>query len=70
MVGLYNFNSDTHRTDTLKLTIGRPGTEIYTQNAQLKSYAAYGDVTVPMGERFAVIGEPALLQGQEGLPRG
>ncbi|MBO9560433.1 MAG: TonB-dependent receptor [Caulobacter sp.] len=56
VVGLYNFNSDTHRTDTLKLTIGRPGTETYTQDAQLKSYAVYGDVTVPVGERFAVIG--------------
>jgi len=56
VVGAYNFNSDTHRTDTLVLDIGGAGTEVFTQDAQLKSYAVYGDVTVPVGERFAVIG--------------
>ena len=56
VAGVYNYNSDTDRTDTLTLDLGDLATEIYTQDAQLKSYAIYGDVTVPIGERFAVIG--------------
>ena len=56
VLGVYNYNSDTHRTDSLTLDIGGAGTEIFTQDAQLKSYAVYGDVTVPVGERFSLIG--------------
>lgn len=54
VVGLYNYNSDTQRTDALVLDIGGVGTEIYTQDAELKSYAVFGDVTVPLGDRFAI----------------
>jgi iron complex outermembrane receptor protein len=57
VAGLYSFKNDTDRLDTLVLNIaGRPGTEIYTQAAALDSYAIFGDATVPVGERFAVIG--------------
>jgi iron complex outermembrane receptor protein len=56
VLGVYNYNSDTHRTDTLVLDIGGAGTEVFTQDAQLKSYAVYGDATMPIGERFALIG--------------
>lgn len=56
VAGLYNFNSDTDRTDTLVIDMGRPATEIYTQAAKLNSYAAYGDATVPLGEQFSLIG--------------
>jgi iron complex outermembrane receptor protein len=56
VAGLYNYNADTHRLDTLILDIGGEGTEVFTQDAQLKSYAVFGDVTVPFGERFSLIG--------------
>lgn len=56
VAGFYNYSSETHRTDTLVLDIGGAGTEIFTQDAGLKSYAVYGDVTLPVGDRFALIG--------------
>ncbi|WP_292118021.1 TonB-dependent receptor [Brevundimonas sp.] len=56
VAGLYNYNGDTHRLDTLILDIGGAGTETYTQDAELKSYAVFGDVTVPIGERISLIG--------------
>jgi iron complex outermembrane receptor protein len=57
VAGLYSFKNDTDRLDTLDLNIaGRPGTEIYTQAASLDSYAVFGDATIPIGERFAIIG--------------
>ncbi|USQ96682.1 TonB-dependent receptor [Caulobacter sp. RL271] len=56
VAGLYTFNSDTDRKDTLGINLGRPGTEIYTQSAKLKSYAAFGDVTVPLSDRLSLIG--------------
>jgi iron complex outermembrane receptor protein len=57
VVGLYNFGNDTDRLDTLDLTIaGDAGTEIYTQAATLDSYAVFGDMSVPLGERFAITG--------------
>lgn len=56
VAGLYTFRSDTDRTDTLTINLGRPGTEIYTQKAGLKSYAAFGDVTVPVGDKLSLIG--------------
>lgn len=56
VAGFYNYSSETHRTDSLVLDIGGAGTEIFTQDAGLKSYAVFGDVTLPVGERFALIG--------------
>ncbi|WP_165184484.1 TonB-dependent receptor [Caulobacter soli] len=56
VAGLYTFRSDTDRLDTLVLDIGGAGTEIYTQSAGLKSYAAFGDVTVPVNDRVSLIG--------------
>ena len=56
VAGVYNYNSDVHRLDTLILDLGGEGTETYTQDAQLTSYAVFGDVTVPIGERFSLIG--------------
>ncbi|MFV3076971.1 TonB-dependent receptor [Niveispirillum fermenti] len=55
VAGLYNFNSDTDRVDSLVIDMGRPATEIYNQAAKLNSYAAFGDVTVPLDDRFSVI---------------
>jgi iron complex outermembrane receptor protein len=57
VVGLYNFGNDTDRLDTLELDIaGDAGTEIYTQAAKLDSYAVFGDVTLPVTDRFSVTG--------------
>lgn len=56
VVGLYSFQSETDRRDILSLDLGGAGTEIYTQRAELDSYAVFGDVTVPLGEKAAVIG--------------
>lgn len=56
VAGLYNFNNETDRLDTLVIDQGRPATEIYTQAAKLNSYAAFGDVTVPLNEQFSIIG--------------
>lgn len=57
VVGLYNFGSDTDRLDTLELDIaGDAGTEIYTQAATLDSYAVFGDVTLPLTDRFSITG--------------
>ncbi len=56
VAGLYNFNSNTDRLDTLVIDMGRPATEVYTQAAELTSYAAFGDVTLPLGEQFSLIG--------------
>lgn len=55
VVGLYNYNADVHRLDILDLFTGRAGSEVFTQDARLKSYAAFGDVTVPIGERTSLI---------------
>jgi iron complex outermembrane receptor protein len=57
VVGLYNFGNDTDRLDTLALNIaGDSGTEIYTQAATLDSYAVFGDVMLPVTDRFAITG--------------
>lgn len=56
VTGVYNYNNDTDRTDTLIIDTGRPGTEIYTQAANLNSYAAFADTTVPLSDRFSLIG--------------
>lgn len=56
VAGLYNYNGDTHRLDILNLDLGGAATEIYTQDAALRSYAVFGDVTVPVGDRFSLIG--------------
>lgn len=55
VAGLYNFNNDTNRVDSLVIDQGRPATEIYNQEASLKSYAAFGDATVPLDDRFSLI---------------
>ena len=57
VVGLYQYKADTDRQDVLELAIGGPtGTEIFDQNAELDSVAAYADVTVPVAENFNLIG--------------
>jgi iron complex outermembrane receptor protein len=56
VAGFYKFDSKTRRDDTLVLDIGGPGTEIYAQDAKLDSYAVFGDVTVPLGDKFSLIG--------------
>ncbi len=56
VAGVYNYNSDTQRLDVLVLDIGGAGTEIFTQDAQLKSWAVYGDVTVPVTDTVSLIG--------------
>ena len=54
VAGFYNFSSDTDRLDSLRLNIGGGGgTEIYTQAAQLDSYAVFGDMTFPLTERLS-----------------
>ncbi|AQR62487.1 TonB-dependent receptor [Brevundimonas sp. LM2] len=55
VAGVFNYSADTLRLDTLILDIGGEGTEVFTQDAQLTSYAVFGDVTVPVGERFSLI---------------
>ncbi len=56
VAGIYNYNGDTQRLDTLILDLGGEGTETYTQDAQLASYAVFGDITVPVGDRISLIG--------------
>jgi len=55
VAGLYNYNGETLRLDTLILDLGGEGTEVYTQDADLTSYAVYGDVTVPVGDRISLV---------------
>lgn len=55
VAGLYNFNNKTDRIDTLVIDTGRPGTEIYDQSAKLNSYAAFGDATISLVDRFSLI---------------
>jgi len=67
VIGLYAYDADTRRDDSLDLAIpdfdgafdftdgGTEGlllTEVYHQNAEIESRAIYGDVTVPLGERL------------------
>lgn len=56
VVGAYMFKQSVDRLDILDLTIGAPGREIYTQAADLTSYAVFGDVTYPVNERLSLIG--------------
>lgn len=56
VVGAYVFNQDVDRLDILQLDLGGVQTEIYTQAAELRSYAAFGDVTVPITDRLSLIG--------------
>lgn len=56
VAGVYNYSSDTQRLDVLVLDIGGAGTEIFSQDAQLNSWAAYGDVTVPVSDTVSLIG--------------
>lgn len=53
VVGLYEYRSDIERSDILSLGIGGPaGLEIYDQQADIHSRAVYGDLTVPITDRF------------------
>jgi iron complex outermembrane receptor protein len=56
VAGFYKYDSKTLRDDILALDIGGQGTEIYAQDAKLDSYAVFGDVTVPVGDTFSLIG--------------
>jgi iron complex outermembrane receptor protein len=56
VAGFYKYDSKTLRDDILALDIGGQGTEIYAQDAKLDSYAVFGDVTVPVGDKLSLIG--------------
>lgn len=57
VAGFYNFSSETDRLDTLDLAIaGDALNEIYTQRATLDSYAVFGDVSLPLTDRFSITG--------------
>jgi iron complex outermembrane receptor protein len=57
VVGLYQYKADTLRRDILELAIGGPtGTEVFLQDAELDSVAAYADVTVPVTDRLNIVG--------------
>jgi iron complex outermembrane recepter protein len=59
VAGLYHFFMETKRQDTLALDLGPfggPGTEIFDQDATIDSVAAFADATLPIGNRFAIIG--------------
>jgi iron complex outermembrane receptor protein len=57
VAGLYNFGSETDRLDTLALDLaGNALNETYTQRATLDSYAVFGDVSMPVSERFSITG--------------
>lgn len=56
VAGFYKYDSKTLRDDILALDIGGQGAEIYAQDAKLDSYAVFGDVTVPVGDKLSLIG--------------
>jgi iron complex outermembrane receptor protein len=56
VAGFYKYDSKTLRNDILALDIGGQGAEIYAQDAKLDSYAVFGDVTVPVGDKLSLIG--------------
>jgi len=60
VVGVYHYNQQVLRADILELDSALiapiPLTEIYLADATLDSYAAFGDATVPLSERWALFG--------------
>ncbi|TNE67935.1 MAG: TonB-dependent receptor [Alphaproteobacteria bacterium] len=58
VVGLYHYAHDVDRSDILELDsfliAPIPLTEKFVADASLDSYAAFGDATVPVGERWSV----------------
>lgn len=60
VVGLFHYHQDVVRQDVFTLdtpfVAPIPLTEIYDQDAQLDSVAVFGDVTVPLTDRFELVG--------------
>ena len=60
VVGVYHYNQEVQRSDILELDSALiapiPLREIYLADASLDSYAVFGDVSVPLSERWAVFG--------------
>lgn len=57
VAGLYNFGSETDRLDILALDLaGNALNETYTQRATLDSYAVFGDMSLPLSDRFSLTG--------------
>ncbi|WP_375269139.1 TonB-dependent receptor [Phenylobacterium sp.] len=56
VAGAYLFQSDTDRRDILDLDIaGDAGREVYTQAAELLSYAVFADVTAPVTDQLSAV---------------
>lgn len=60
VVGVYHYNQEVQRSDTLVLDsfliAPIPLTEVYYADATLDSYAVFGDATYPISDRLAVFG--------------
>ncbi|NVJ64155.1 MAG: TonB-dependent receptor [Flavobacteriaceae bacterium] len=55
VLGLYQYNADTIRRDLLDISIAGPtGTEVFYQNVELDSLAAYADVTFPVNDELNI----------------
>lgn len=56
IAGAYLFQSETDRRDILDLDIaGNAGREVYTQAAELSSYAVFADVTAPVTAQLSAV---------------
>lgn len=60
VVGFYHYNQQVRRDDIFELDAAAvapiPLTEIYNQDSSLDSIAFFGDVTIPLSDKFSVIG--------------
>lgn len=60
VVGFFHYHQDVVRQDVFTLdtrfVAAVPLTEIYDQDARLDSIAVFGDVTVPLGDKFELLG--------------
>lgn len=60
VVGFYHYNQQVERSDIFvldtRLVAPVALTEIYNQDSSLDSVAVFGDVTVPLTDRFSIIG--------------
>ena len=60
VVGFYHYRQETTRADIFNLdsefVAPIPLTDIYDQDARLDSIALFGDATIPLGDRFSIIG--------------
>jgi iron complex outermembrane receptor protein len=60
VVGFYHYRQKTIRSDIFNLdsefVAPIPLTDIYDQDARLDSIAVFGDATIPLGDKFSIIG--------------